>query len=103
MDFPSGTGERNQRMTVVFNRPVVRCHVALGGYEAEYTNSDHHIKRITVMLSCQIGARTDEGFEVNVFVRFNLRDKNADDPFRGKVSFVVFAETQGIIPPIFEA
>lgn len=101
IDFPSRTGERNINFRVTFLKPIVKAWVALAGYEAQYTNGDHHVKRLTVMLSCTLGARTDEGWEVNVNARFNLRDKNADDPFQGKINFVIFAEPQGrIIPPV---
>jgi hypothetical protein len=99
--FPSGTGARDIRMPVLFDKQIVNAHVALGGYEAEYTNSDHHIKRLTVQLSCQVGARVDDGWEVNVFARLHLRDKNNDDPFRGSVTFVLFAEPKPrIAPPV---
>jgi hypothetical protein len=102
MEFPDGVGERNVTMPVLFNKPIAECHVALAGYEAQYTNDDHHIKRITVMLSCSIGAHVDDGFEVNVHARFNLRDENADDRFSGKINFVLFAIPRSILPPIVE-
>ena len=31
---------------------------------------------------------------------FNLRDRNADDPYFGSISFVLFAQPQGLVPPI---
>lgn len=100
MEFPDGTGERNQHMAVLFDKPIVECHVALAGYEAQYDNSDHHIKRITVMLSCSVGAHTDEGYEVNVNAKFNLRDIDADDRFSGKINFVLFAIPRSFLPPV---
>lgn len=100
IEFPVGTGERTQRMTFLFPRKVVETHVALTGYQAQYSNDDHHVKRITVKLSAQPGAHIDEGFEAIVTATLNLRDRNADDPYFGSISFVLFAQTQGILPPI---
>ena len=55
MEFPVGTGERTQRMTFVFPRRVIETHVALSGYQAQYSNDDHHVKRLTVKLFAQPG------------------------------------------------
>jgi hypothetical protein len=99
-EFPVGTGERTQSMAFIFPRRVIETHVALAGYRAEYANDDHHIKRLTVKLFAQPGARVDEGFEARVTAVFNLRDRNADDPYLGSISFVLFAQLQGVVPPI---
>jgi len=99
-EFPVGTGERTQRMTFLFPRPVIETHVALSGYQAQYANDDHHVKRLTVKLFAQPGAHIDEGFEAVVTAIFNLRDRNADDPYSGSISFVLFAQSQSILPPI---
>ena len=101
IEFPVGTGERTQRMTFVFPRKIIETHVALAGYQAQYRDDDHHVKRITAKVSAQLGGRIDEGFEVVVIATLNLRDQNADDPFFGSISFVLFAQPEPRIgPPI---
>jgi hypothetical protein len=72
----------------------------LKGYDAEYTDTDHHLNRLQVMLQAGIGGRIDEGWEAFVVAQFNLRDDDADDPFRGSIDFVLFVETEGILPPV---
>jgi hypothetical protein len=100
IEFPVGTGERTQTMTFLFPRRVIEAHVALSGYQAQYRDDDHHVKRLTVKLFARPGAHVDEGFEAVVTAVFNLRDQNADDPYSGSISFVLFVQTEGILPPI---
>ena len=87
-------------MTFLFSRRVTEANVALSGYQAQYADDDHHVKRLTVKLFARPGARVDEGFEAVVTAVFNLRDENADDPYSGSISFVLFVQTEGILPPI---
>lgn len=97
--FPVGTGERTQSMAFLFPQRVVEAHVALSGYHAEFQNEDRPIKRLKVMLTAAPGAHIDEGFEARVTVVFNMRDRNADDPYFGSVSFVLFALLKSSLPP----
>ena len=99
-EFPVGTGERTLSRTFLFPQRVIEPHVALTGYEAQYANDDHHIKRLTVKLFAHPGAPVEGGFEVRVTAVFNLRDANADDPYSGSISFVLFAQFRDLVSPV---
>jgi len=101
IEFSVGTLTRFVRRAFLFPRRVTEAHVALAGYQVQYSSDDHHVKRITAKVSAQLGGRVDEGFEVVVIATLNLRDQNADDPFFGSISFVLFAQAESRIgPPI---
>ena len=100
IEFPVGRGERSLSFSFLFPKRVIETHVALSGYEAQYASGDHHIKRLKVKLSSQPGGFTDEGYEARVTAVINLRDQNADDPYSGSISFVLFAQTQSRVPPV---
>ena len=101
IEFLVGTGNRAVRKTFPFPRRVIEAHVALAGYQVQYSSDDHHVKRIAVQLSAVILDHVDGTSDVFVDATLNLRDQNADDPFFGSISFVLFVQTeQRIHPPI---
>jgi hypothetical protein len=99
--FPAGTGERLATQSFLFTRRIASTHVALAGYRAEYPGDDHHVKRLTVLLTSRF-ASTPDGWEAFVDARFELRDKNADDLFQGSIEFVLFVETEGALQPTID-
>jgi hypothetical protein len=96
-DCPSGTGERTQMKTFVFPRRVSRTWVALTGYSAQYDEDDHHVQRLTVLLAAGRAERRPEGWPVQVFSEFNLRDENGDDYSSGRIGFVLFVELESLL------
>lgn len=101
IEFSVGTLERFVRRTFKFPRRVIEAHVALAGYQAQYSSDDHHVKRIAVRLSSPILDHADGTSDVFVDATLGLRDRNDDDPFFGSISFVLFVETEPrILPPI---
>ena len=96
--FPPGTGTRSQVQPLGFQKKVKAAHVALSGYVAQYTSEDHHVRELKVMLSTRLGTYNDYGVEV--LAEFNLRDKNADDPYLGYAYFVLFVEFEDRLVPI---
>jgi hypothetical protein len=99
--FPAGTGERLATQSFLFKRPIASTFVALAGYRAEYPGDDHHVKRLTVVLTAR-SAPTPDGWEAFVDARFELRDRNGDDLFQGSIEFVLFVETEGALQPPIE-
>ncbi|MEO6333668.1 MAG: hypothetical protein ABIO91_01675 [Pyrinomonadaceae bacterium] len=96
--FASGTHEHTIVLPFLINKPVRDAYVALSGYEVRYTSEDHHVKRIKVMLTTRLGIYNGTGVEV--IATLHLRDRNDDDPFIGKINFVLFVIEESRIPPI---
>jgi hypothetical protein len=92
LEIPVGTGPRSAAIRWVFGERPLSANVALVGYEARYTSSDHHVRRLLVQLYAQVGARVDDGWEVLVTGWMELRDQNSDDPFTGWIDYLLFVE-----------
>ncbi len=98
LEIPAGTGQRSAAIRWVFGRQPLAAHVALVGYEARYTSSDHHVRRLTVQLYASLGARVDDGWEVLVNGWMDLSDKNSDDPFTGWIDYLLFVQLPSLTP-----
>ncbi|MFP5228952.1 MAG: hypothetical protein ACLGXA_15140 [Acidobacteriota bacterium] len=88
----SGAGPRTASQTIVFARPVVSATAGLVGYLAEYSGgNDHHVGKLQIQVETQIQNNT-----VTVNGTFGLRDwsGNWDDPYDGRINFVVVADLQ---------
>ena len=92
IEIPSGTGPRSAGRTYLVDRLPRACWVAMGGYQARYDSSDHHIKTLQVELTCGTGIG-EFGPDIFVVATLLLRDRNADDRFSGWVDYVLFADT----------
>jgi hypothetical protein len=99
IDIPEGTGQRTIDHSFTFPRRISTAYVALTGFSARYTDSDHHVALLAVQLEA-VPRDTEFGQMVVVTARFHLRDKNDDDRYSGRIDLVVFAEPEGFRPPI---
>ncbi|HEY0143830.1 MAG TPA: hypothetical protein VGF48_23285 [Thermoanaerobaculia bacterium] len=92
--FPEGKRKaQTQRGSVTFDSRVRAADAAIKGFELGYTEGDHEL------LLAQIGI-TDvkkQGDDVTFTVTIGLRDNSGDydDPFDGKVTVLVTADTTG--------
>ena len=101
LEIPAGTGRRSASIRWVFGQQPAAAHVALVGYEARYTSSDHHVRRLTVQLYASLGGRVDDGWEVLVTGWMDLSDQNSDDPFMGWIDYLLFVEFSRLtVPPV---
>lgn len=71
-----------------FARPVRTAHVALNGFDLDFTQQDHRIDRIAIDAQF-IRVR---GNEVDVTVTAIFRDKLSDDSYEGFVDILVVAD-----------
>ncbi len=91
INFDSTKGQiQSEVATVVFGGRVNRADVALNGFDAQFTDSDHHMFRE------MIDASVDRISNNTVTVRANylLRDSsgNIDDRYHGRVDLLVLAD-----------
>src|SRR5262249_7589121 len=50
----AGTGTRTASWSWYFDHEIRNCWVALAGYSVAYTDDDHHVKTLSVDVSCAI-------------------------------------------------
>jgi hypothetical protein len=86
----SGSGRREQSMTITFAQPIGNCVAALTGYFVGFDGNDHHFHRALV----EVEARKLSDREVEVVGRLGLRDLSGewDDAYRGSLRFAVIGE-----------
>ncbi|MEO8276325.1 MAG: hypothetical protein ABI639_08900 [Thermoanaerobaculia bacterium] len=104
IDFPSHVGERVISYGIGFTRKPIWAEVALAGWDAHYTGNDHHVRQLTVDLKVtQVGVRIDDGWEVYVVARLNLKD-DSGAAFEGWIDYLLFLEFERTVlrPPVFE-
>jgi hypothetical protein len=107
-NFPSGSGSgpRQTKMRHAFNERIGQASVALTGFQAQFTDGDHHFGRLEVGLGHRIVNNSTTGHEVEVFGTFGLRDlsNHWDDNYAGKIQYCLLTipeRTRPIIgPPI---
>jgi hypothetical protein len=110
MDFTSGqfdfpahkdSGPQSQRLRISFEHRIAQASAVLSGYDASFTNGDHHFGRLIVTLATQIVNNSTTGPEVNVVATFGLRDfsGNWDDAYAGQVRFVLITVPEHQVPP----
>jgi hypothetical protein len=99
IEVPEGTGERLIVQSYTFPRRLAAAYVALTGFSARYTDSDHHVALLAVQLEAAV-RNTEFGQMVVVEARFHLRDHNDDDRYSGRIDWLVFAEPERFRPPI---
>lgn len=77
--------------TVVFPGTIRTAHVALNGFDVQYSDGDHHLLRHMV----DISDPAINGNSVSYTVSLLLRDGsgNIDDRFAGTVDTLIIAET----------
>ncbi|GAB4020972.1 hypothetical protein [Spirosoma koreense] len=82
---------QNEPRTVAFPSTVRTAHIALNGFDVQYTDGDHHILRQIV----DISDPTINGNAVTYNVSLLLRDSsgNIDDRFQGTVDTLIIADT----------
>jgi len=96
---PTSGQTQNEPGTAVFNGRVRTAALAVGGWDMEFTNTDHHVHRQRIeILQENMQILNDT---VSFSADFLLRDKNGDDPFKGYVDVLVIADvdTGGITNP----
>lgn len=98
LDFPSHKGPHTLALGAIFRQPVAAVHVALVGYEARYTSSDHHVRRLTVELRAAPGGRVDEGWEARIVATLCLQDDD-NNAFVGWIDYLLFVELGHVDAP----
>ncbi len=73
-----------------FGRRIVRAETVLNGFRLKFTNGDHHLETLQMDTDAIVDDR-DRG-TVTARIQIMLADKNADDPFRGWATVIIFAE-----------
>ena len=101
-NFPEteDTGPQSASAQLVFPRAVTRTAIGISGYSALFENrDDHHLGFLTVEVNAAINGT--DATRVDVSGVFGLRDwsNEWDDPYRGIVEFVVFADLVPATPP----
>lgn len=91
IEFTPQSGPHTVTMRIGFDRPVLAVEVALVGYEARYTSSDHHVRQLRVELHSAVGARVDDGWEANLIGTLYLHDDSGAD-FTGWIDYLLFVE-----------
>lgn len=103
LDFPPQSGPHTVGMNIGFDRPVLSVEVALVGYEARYTSSDHHVRQLTVELHAAVGGRVDDGWELRLVGTLFLKD-DSNAQFSGWIDYLLFVElgkvTTPVVPPV---
>ena len=100
LDYDPASGQtQREGGTAVFDGTVRSFGLAVGGWDMEFTNGDHHVRRQRIEID-ETRAVKDRN-TVTFSADFLLRDKNNDDPFKGYVDVLVVAdvETGGITNP----
>jgi len=97
LDFPPQSGQHTVALRLGFDRPVLAVEIAIAGYEARYTASDHHVRQLTVDLHAQPGGRVDDGWEARVVGTLYLKD-DSNAQFTGWIDYLLFVEL-GFVPP----
>jgi hypothetical protein len=90
--FDSSKGRiQNEPRTVTFAGNVRTAHVALNGFDVQYTDGDHHILRQIVDISDPRIERNAVSYDVSLL----LRDSSGaiDDRFQGTVDTLIIADT----------
>jgi hypothetical protein len=84
---------------IEFNVPVFEAYVALSGFRAQYTKSDHHVKLFKVTTEARI-TNNQSGTRgmVTITGELWLRDNNADDKYNGSLYYTVFIKTGAELP-----
>ncbi|MEM6720233.1 MAG: hypothetical protein AAF611_12985 [Bacteroidota bacterium] len=88
---PRGNENQLQFFTEhTFGRKIIRAETVLNGYRLKFTNGDHHLETLQV----DTDAIIDDANRGTVTARIELMlaDYNADDPFKGWVTVVIFVE-----------
>lgn len=98
IDFPPQSGPHTVGMNIGFDRPVLSVEVALVGYEARYTSSDHHVRQLTVDLHAAVGGRVDDGWELRLVGTLFLKD-DSNAQYGGWIDYLLFVEL-GFVPPV---
>lgn len=91
LDFPPHVGQQSIALRLGFDRPVLAVQIALVGYEARYTSSDHHVRQLTVDLFAEVGGRVDDGWEARLVGVLNLKD-DSGAAFTGWIDYLLFVE-----------
>ena len=103
-DFPttSGSGPQSLSLSFSFEHRISKASAVLLGYEAFFMNGDHNFGRLIVNLDTQIVNDPAAGQQVVVTATFGLRDFSGDwdDPYTGRVQFVLITEPQHRMPPV---
>ena len=98
---PNKGGYQQDHMRFGFDKPVVQAIVVMRGYQVAYTDGDHELGEVTVLLRSEIMNNSPDGPEVVVYATLGLRDWSGswDDRYSGKIDMCLFAETRRPIPP----
>lgn len=102
IDFTPQSGPHTVAMRIGFDRPVLSVEVALAGYEARYTSSDHHVRQLRVELHAEVGGRVDDGWEASLVGTLHLHD-DSDSTFTGWIDYLLFVELGAGRPPDLRA
>ena len=98
---PASGGTLNEFETASFTGKVRSAALAVGGWDMEFTNGDHHVCRQRIDIRHEEMEILDN--RVKFSVDFLLRDNTGpvDDPFKGYVDVLVIADvdTGGITNP----
>lgn len=102
LDYDPTSGQtQRQKGTAVFRGNVRSFGLAIGGWDMEYTNGDHHVLRQRIEI-CESKAVIKLN-TVTFSTDFLLRDSsgNIDDPFKGYIDVLVIADiaTGGVTNP----
>jgi hypothetical protein len=78
--------------SVNFGRPIRTAECTMKGFDVEYTDEDHHLKRLMI----QVSSGLINGTVVSFNVSYLLRDDsgNIDDKYDGLVSVLVIADVE---------
>lgn len=91
IDFPPHAGAHTIPLRLTFDRQVLSIEIALRGYEARYTDSDHHVRELQVELGASVGGFWENAWEAPIAATLNLKDDSGAS-FTGWIDYLVFVE-----------